>query len=159
MISAVFRRGDVVAFVAEELKASSTRKAAAGWTGVTFRVRWQRSATSSSSMLRTDLDTGELTKTDWMVPGDRYDGNAPLGRNDPRAEATAEEPLYLPTDRRARICPRCASAASPHQGCWTCATCTYSRGLAQSLALVDICNRNSRLYSGVFYFGLFSTVL
>ena len=38
MISAVFRRGGDVTFVAEELKAVSTRRAASGWAAATCRA-------------------------------------------------------------------------------------------------------------------------
>ena len=48
MISAVFRRGGEVAFVAEELKQVFDPRGGSGATGITCRLWWRRSATSSS---------------------------------------------------------------------------------------------------------------
>lgn len=135
MISAVFRRGGDVAFVAEELKAVFDPEGGRWMDG-----RYVPSLLAAigdvieQHMLRTGfLTPGESGQTD-LDSADREPvtivQRAALGRNDPQvAEATAEEPLSRSTPiAGARICPRCGERALRRiEGCWTCATCTYSR--------------------------------
>ena len=135
MISAVFRRGGDVAFVAEELKAVFDPEGG----------RWMDGRYVPSLLAAIgDVIEQHMLRTGFLTPGESGQTDldsaerepvtmvqrAALGRNDPQvAEATAEEPLSRSTPiAGARICPRCGERALRRiEGCWTCATCTYSR--------------------------------
>jgi ribonucleoside-diphosphate reductase alpha chain len=133
MISAVFRRGGDVAFVAEELKAVFDPEG-----GRWMEGRYVPSLLAAigdvieQHMLRTGfLTPGEFGQTD-LDNAERKPvtvvQRAALGRSDSQvAEATSEPPRSTPI-AGARICPRCGERALRRvEGCWTCASCTYSR--------------------------------
>jgi ribonucleoside-diphosphate reductase alpha chain len=134
MISAVFRRGGDVAFVAEELKAVFDPEGG----------RWMQGRYVPSLLAAIgDVIEQHMLRTGFLTPegSGQTEGEAErepvtiaqragLGRDDHQvAEATNGEPLLRSTSiAGARICPRCGERALRRvEGCWTCANCTYSR--------------------------------
>jgi len=135
MISAVFRRGGDVAFVAEELKAVFDPEGG----------RWMQGRYVPSLLAAIgDVIEQHMLRTGFLTPEGSGqtdpDGverepvtiaqRAGLGRDDHQvAETTNGEPLPRSASiSGARICPRCGERALRRiEGCWTCASCTYSR--------------------------------
>ncbi len=135
MISAVFRRGGDVAFVAEELKAVFDPEGGRWMNG-----RYVPSLLAAigdvieEHMLRIGfLTRDEPSRTDQdgsaRLPVSAVQGPAQRGFEAEVAEVTDDEavPRGSPIEG-ARICPRCGERALRRiEGCWTCTSCTYSR--------------------------------
>jgi ribonucleoside-diphosphate reductase alpha chain len=120
MISAVFRRGGDVSFVAEELKAVFDPQGGR-WIGGRY----------VPSLLAA---IGDIIETHMRRIG--FLTAAPAGPSDPGADAPASEPNWgngadAGVSRRvagARGCPRCGdSAFLKRDGCWICQSCGFSR--------------------------------
>ena len=136
MISAVFRRGGDVSFVAEELKAVFDPEGGQWMSG-----RYVPSLLAAIG----DIIEQHMIRTGFMTGAEA--GAMPLAP--PRASAMSPEPQDLaagPGSLRgnaavsvirlgpqaapagARVCPRCGSRSLNRiEGCWTCSTCQYSR--------------------------------
>jgi ribonucleoside-diphosphate reductase alpha chain len=135
MISAVFRRGGDVAFVAEELKAVFDPEGG----------RWVEGRYVPSLLAAIgDVIEQHMFRIGFLTHGD--DGQtdeagaerqpipaiqrSALARADVEvAEITNAEPQPHSTPvAGARVCPRCGERGLRLvEGCWTCANCTYSR--------------------------------
>ncbi len=135
MISAVFRRGGDVAFVAEELKAVFDPEGGRWMNG-----RYVPSLLAAigdvieEHMLRIGfLTRDEPSRTDQdgsaRLPVSAVQGPAQRGSEAEVAEVTDDEAVTRGSPIvGARICPRCGERALRRiEGCWTCASCTYSR--------------------------------
>ena len=138
MISAIFRRGGDVGFVAEELKAVFDPEGGQWMTG-----RYVPSLLAAIG----DVIEEHMLRIGFLVP---QDGESPRARADiaplrvsevgegsggpSGSESSGRAPLH---DRRAldrqpapagKICPRCGNRSLHRiEGCWTCSTCQYSR--------------------------------
>jgi ribonucleoside-diphosphate reductase alpha chain len=135
MISAVFRRGGDVAFVAEELKAVFDPEGGR-WMG--GRYVPSLLAAIGDVIEEHMLRIGFLTRDDAQSPNDVEAGRLPVSAaqvltsrgSDPQAardSGVLDEPHAAPISG-ARVCPRCSDRALRRvEGCWTCASCTYSR--------------------------------
>jgi ribonucleoside-diphosphate reductase alpha chain len=113
MISAVFRRGGDVSFVAEELKAVFDPQGGR-WINGSYvpSLLAAIGQTIEDHMIR----IGFLTRADTTA--------SPPADDAPAAGAPSK------TARRqaGRLCPRCSSAAYEHsEGCWVCRSCGFSR--------------------------------
>jgi len=116
MISAVFRRGGDVTFVAEELKAVFDPQGGHWVTG-----RYVPSLLAA---------IGEVIETHMIRTGFLHSDAARLplaqvkaqGEGAQAAAATSERPVRL------KLCPRCSSSNyMQREGCWVCDTCGFSR--------------------------------
>jgi ribonucleoside-diphosphate reductase alpha chain len=135
MISAVFRRGGDVAFVAEELKAVFDPEGGR-WMG--GRYVPSLLAAIGDVIEEHMLRTGFLTRDEGQGSNDAEAGRLPVSAaqaltsrgSDPQAArgpGDLDEP-HAPPISGARVCPRCGDRALRRvEGCWTCASCTYSR--------------------------------
>jgi ribonucleoside-diphosphate reductase alpha chain len=137
MISAVFRRGGDVAFVAEELKAVFDPEGGR-WMG--GRYVPSLLAAIGDVIEQHLLHIGFLTRGE-PESGDEgqavsrqpivAQGSASEGYEARVAEAIQASDGDLPHTAPiagARVCPRCGERALRRvEGCWTCASCTYSR--------------------------------
>lgn len=135
MISAVFRRGGDVAFVAEELKAVFDPEGGR-WMG--GRYVPSLLAAIGDVIEEHMLRTGFLTRDEAQGANDPEAGRLPVAMAqgskpqdlDPQAArgpGVLDEP-HAPPISGARVCPRCGDRALRRvEGCWTCASCTYSR--------------------------------
>jgi ribonucleoside-diphosphate reductase alpha chain len=135
MISAVFRRGGDVAFVAEELKAVFDPEGGR-WMG--GRYVPSLLAAIGDVIEEHMLRIGFLTRDDAQSPNDAEAGHLPVSAAQvltsrgsdtqaPRGSGVLDEPHAAPISG-ARVCPRCGDRALRRiEGCWTCASCTYSR--------------------------------
>ncbi|HVZ06083.1 adenosylcobalamin-dependent ribonucleoside-diphosphate reductase [Hyphomicrobium sp.] len=135
MISAVFRRGGDVAFVAEELKAVFDPEGGRWMDG---RYVPSLLAAIGDVIEEHMLRTGFLTRDDPHLTPDAETRRQAVaitqGLKDPAsdgsfAHATGDQDvLHSAPIAGARICPRCGDRALRRiEGCWTCANCTYSR--------------------------------
>ncbi len=142
MISAVFRRGGDVTFVAEELKAVFDPEGG----------RWMAGRYVPSLLAAIgDVIEEHMIRIGFLVPEDanvtsppegearaaqisvetsvaalNAPGRGDVGGAGAHGAIKPEEPTVL--DPGARICPRCGSRGLRRiEGCWTCATCQYSR--------------------------------
>jgi ribonucleoside-diphosphate reductase alpha chain len=116
MISAVFRRGGDVTFVAEELKAVFDPQG-----GHWVAGRYVPSLLAAigevieTHMIRTGFlqsEAARLPLTQAKAQGDTAQG----------AAATVERPVRL------KLCPRCSSPDyTQREGCWVCDACGFSR--------------------------------
>jgi ribonucleoside-diphosphate reductase alpha chain len=118
MISAVFRRGGDVTFVAEELKAVFDPQGG-HWVGGRY----------VPSLLAA---IGDVIETHMRQTGFLQGGATQLvlGESEQRADATGHGKSAGPPERpvRLKLCPRCSSADYVHrEGCWICQTCGFSR--------------------------------
>jgi ribonucleoside-diphosphate reductase alpha chain len=118
MISAVFRRGGDVTFVAEELKAVFDPQGGHWVSG-----RYVPSLLAA---------IGEVIETHMIRTGFLQGDDARITLSQPRksAEAGAQSGSDRTAERTARIklCPRCSSADYVRQeGCWICHACGFSR--------------------------------
>jgi ribonucleoside-diphosphate reductase alpha chain len=135
MISAVFRRGGDVAFVAEELKAVFDPEGGR-WMG--GRYVPSLLAAIGDVIEEHMLRIGFLTRDETHGANDAEAGQLPVSAqmltsraaSDPQAArgpGALDEPHAAPISG-ARVCPRCGDRALRRvEGCWTCASCTYSR--------------------------------
>ncbi len=135
MISAVFRRGGDVAFVADELKGVFDPQG-----GRWIKGRYVPSLLAAigevieAHMVRIGFLSARETPLFAMV--DPLDGDVPRGTSPPvepaqDANASAEAPLArraVAETAGARFCPRCsARSLIRSEGCWVCQSCGYSR--------------------------------
>ncbi|MGQ0455508.1 MAG: adenosylcobalamin-dependent ribonucleoside-diphosphate reductase [Hyphomicrobium sp.] len=127
MVSAVFRRGGDVSFVAEELKAVFDPEGG----------RWMDGRYVPSLLAAIgDVIEEHMIRTGFLAPSE------PLALSDraPRAAAADDEtptrdlsPSGVSTDAAtpfaaARVCPNCGQRGLRRiEGCWTCAHCDFSR--------------------------------
>jgi ribonucleoside-diphosphate reductase alpha chain len=119
MISAVFRRGGDVAFVAEELKAVFDPQGGR-WIG--GRYVPSLLAAIGETIEQHLVRIGFLSGKESLVPGPGSGGGV--------ADIVSEDGSREPARRivGARRCPRCSSADYVRQaGCWVCRTCGFSR--------------------------------
>ena len=135
MISAVFRRGGDVTFVAEELKAVFDPEGG----------RWMGGRYVPSLLAAIgDVIEEHMIRTGFLIPEDAAPGltakdlpareavNAQPGTDlaggapgDPAGTRATADPGHAAS---AKICPRCGNRALNRvEGCWTCTTCHYSR--------------------------------
>ncbi len=116
MISAVFRRGGDVTFVAEELKAVFDPQGG-HWVGGRYvpSLLAAIGEVIETHMIRTGFlhsDAARLPLAQARAQGDVAQGSG----------ATSEHPARL------RLCPRCSSANyTQREGCWVCDACGFSR--------------------------------
>lgn len=124
MISAVFRRGGDVTFVAEELKAVFDPEGGR-WMGGRYVPSLlaaigdviEQHMIHIGFLTRDDEVRDDTSKRQPIAAVQRISGDGALG---PQEHVSA-----LAT---ARICPKCGDRALRHiEGCWTCANCDYSR--------------------------------
>jgi ribonucleoside-diphosphate reductase alpha chain len=129
MISAVFRRGGDVTFVAEELKAVFDPQGG--------RFMGGRYVPSLLAAIGDIIEThmrriGFLPTQATAVPG----GDAPGGATESRAETATgfgvggepDSPQGARKVAGGRPCPRCGAAPLvKREGCWTCSICRFSR--------------------------------
>jgi ribonucleoside-diphosphate reductase alpha chain len=116
MISAVFRRGGDVTFVAEELKAVFDPQG-----GHWVAGRYVPSLLAAigevieTHMIRTGFLQSDAAQLPLVQAKTQTEGA-------PGAAAAAERPVRL------KLCPRCSSANYTHrEGCWVCDSCGFSR--------------------------------
>jgi ribonucleoside-diphosphate reductase alpha chain len=134
MISAVFRRGGDVAFVAEELKAVFDPEGGR-WMGGRYVPSLLAAIGDviEEHMLRTGFlnrDEPESAEDDGVnrQPVALARGSAQQGAHLAGAASRDEDLPHSAPISGARICPRCGDRALRRvEGCWTCASCTYSR--------------------------------
>ncbi|WP_045835137.1 adenosylcobalamin-dependent ribonucleoside-diphosphate reductase [Hyphomicrobium sp. 99] len=124
MISAVFRRGGDVTFVAEELKAVFDPEGGR-WMG--GRYVPSLLAAIGDVIEQHMIHIGFLTRDDDI--NSKLQPIAAVQRiaadAGPREDAASE---HVSPFASARICPKCGERALRHiEGCWTCANCDYSR--------------------------------
>ncbi len=140
MISAVFRRGGDVSFVAEELKAVFDPEGGR-WMG--GRYVPSLLAAIGDVIEQHMLHIGFLTREEGLgrEPGSARQPvaiiervGAAAGTQAENARETTQTGLGGNSSRHdstfaaARICPKCGERALRHiEGCWTCANCDYSR--------------------------------
>jgi len=114
MISAVFRRGGDVSFVAEELKAVFDPQGGHWVSG-----RYVPSLLAA---------IGEVIETHMRRIGFLQDDEARLALEEARRQADAADGAAPTERRRLKLCPRCSSADYVHrEGCWVCHNCGFSR--------------------------------
>jgi len=131
MISAVFRRGGDVSFVAEELKAVFDPEGGRWMSG-----RYVPSLLAAigdvieQHLLHIGFLTRENGEESQIQPGrvpiaaiERIGGGANVDARDGRSAPGRDVAAVT-----ARICPKCGERALRHiEGCWTCSNCDYSR--------------------------------
>lgn len=122
MISAVFRRGGDVAFVAEELKAVFDPQGGRWMAG-----RYVPSLLAAigevieAHMIRIGFLTG---KAEPLIYGGAPADAVPAGEG----EAPGELRREVRRVQGARHCPRCSQASYVKEGaCWVCRSCGFSR--------------------------------
>jgi ribonucleoside-diphosphate reductase alpha chain len=118
MISAVFRRGGDVTFVADELKAVFDPQGG-HWVGGRY----------VPSLLAA---IGEVIETHMIRTGFLQGDEARLGLGEAQRQADAAAqgaaPAAAERPARLKLCPRCSSADYVHrEGCWVCHACGFSR--------------------------------
>jgi ribonucleoside-diphosphate reductase alpha chain len=117
MISAVFRRGGDVTFVADELKAVFDPQGG-HWVGGRY----------VPSLLAA---IGEVIETHMLRTGFLQGDEARLALGTAQRQADAAASGAPPAGERPvrlRLCPRCSSADYVHrEGCWVCHACGFSR--------------------------------
>jgi ribonucleoside-diphosphate reductase alpha chain len=134
MISAVFRRGGDVAFVAEELKAVFDPEGGR-WMG--GRYVPSLLAAIGDVIEEHMRRIGFLTRDEPIDAGNGVSrqsvvvaaasGPRSLGAGSAHTAQVEDDPHSAPVSG-ARICPQCGDRALRLiEGCWTCASCTYSR--------------------------------
>jgi ribonucleoside-diphosphate reductase alpha chain len=112
MISAVFRRGGDVTFVAEELKAVFDPQG-----GHWVAGRYVPSLLAA---------IGEVIETHMIRTGVLQSEEARLALSP--AERQQEQATQGAAPMRLKLCPRCSSADYVHrEGCWVCHSCGFSR--------------------------------
>jgi len=127
MISAVFRRGGDVAFVAEELKAVFDPEGG----------RWMEGRYVPSLLAAIgDVIEAHMIRTGFLVSeaGNGIPEDAQKRALAPLANRQEEDTIQGMRDAksgeeatRARFCPRCGNRSLHRiEGCWTCTDCQYS---------------------------------
>lgn len=127
MVSAVFRRGGDVSFVAEELKAVFDPEGGR-WMG--GRYVPSLLAAIGDVIEQHMLHIGFLTRED-AESSDAKPARLPIAAIERLGSGpqtvTRDDGSALPV-AAARICPKCGERALRHiEGCWTCTNCDYSR--------------------------------
>lgn len=129
MVSAVFRRGGDVAFVAEELKAVFDPEGG----------RWMGGRYVPSLLAAIgDVIEEHMIRIGFLTPEETLDNPRPERKtvaaniSDPamRAAPSANDTGSTSAHAHiyARVCPQCGDRSLMHiEGCWTCSTCHYSR--------------------------------
>jgi ribonucleoside-diphosphate reductase alpha chain len=128
MVSAVFRRGGDVSFVAEELKAVFDPEGGR-WMG--GRYVPSLLAAIGDVIEQHMLHIGFLTRED-AEGGEGKPARLPLAAVERlgggRQPTAADDDGAVSPVAAARICPKCGERALRHiEGCWTCTNCDYSR--------------------------------
>ncbi len=125
MISAVFRRGGDVTFVAEELKAVFDPQGGR-WMG----GRYVPSLLAAIGQVIED----HMVRIGFIAPGDTTSGtdslqSGPLKSGPQQSgDGTGHPPDVRPRRAAGRPCPRCSSPNYVREeGCWVCRTCGFSR--------------------------------
>jgi len=114
MISAVFRRGGDVTFVADELKAVFDPQGG-HWVGGRY----------VPSLLAA---IGEVIETHMIRTGFLQGDEARMALQQTQRQADAAAQGGTERALRIKLCPRCSSADYVHQeGCWVCHACGFSR--------------------------------
>jgi ribonucleoside-diphosphate reductase alpha chain len=130
MISAVFRRGGDVTFVAEELKAVFDPEGGRWMSGryvpsllAAIGEVIEQHMLHIGFLIREDRDDSEAnSKRQPIAAIQRIGADVDAG---PRESGAPGQSSPVAT---ARICPRCGERALRHiEGCWTCSNCDYSR--------------------------------
>jgi ribonucleoside-diphosphate reductase alpha chain len=122
MISAVFRRGGDVTFVAEELKAVFDPEGG----------RWMNGRYVPSLLAAIgDVIEEHMIRIGFLIP---EEGASPAPRPELQAHGDAGGPDILSGGEardlqpQGKTCPRCGNRSlSRVEGCWTCTSCHYSR--------------------------------
>lgn len=133
MISAVFRRGGDVTFVAEELKAVFDPEGGR-WMGGRYVPSLLAAIGDviEEHMIRIGFLTPEAGAALEPSRQKRDAGNASAGiadatRSIPSPHAVADGPTTAGAPALGRCCPRCGNRSLYRvEGCWTCTDCTYS---------------------------------
>ncbi|RUP07672.1 adenosylcobalamin-dependent ribonucleoside-diphosphate reductase [Hyphomicrobium sp.] len=124
MISAVFRRGGDVTFVAEELKAVFDPEGGR-WMGGRYVPSLlaaigdviEQHMIHIGFLTRDDEGRDDASKRQPIAAVQRIGGDGALAPQE-----------HVSAIASARICPKCGERALRHiEGCWTCANCDYSR--------------------------------
>ncbi|MGQ0673697.1 MAG: adenosylcobalamin-dependent ribonucleoside-diphosphate reductase [Hyphomicrobium sp.] len=116
MISAVFRRGGDVSFVAEELKAVFDPQGGR-WLG----GRYVPSLLAAIG----DVIEAHMVRIGFIAPAGE---TASTGESDGASEAVSEPGAARGRRAAGRLCPRCSSASYVMEGgCWVCRSCGFSR--------------------------------
>lgn len=127
MVSAVFRRGGDVSFVAEELKAVFDPEGGR-WMG--GRYVPSLLAAIGNVIEQHMLHIGFLTRED-AEGNDAKPARLPVAaieRLGGGPQTAARDGAASQVAVAARICPKCGERALRHiEGCWTCTNCDYSR--------------------------------
>lgn len=128
MVSAVFRRGGDVSFVAEELKAVFDPEGGR-WMG--GRYVPSLLAAIGDVIEQHMLHIGFLTRED-AEGGEGKSARLPMAAVERlgggRQPTAADDDGAASPVAAARICPKCGERALRHiEGCWTCTNCDYSR--------------------------------
>ena len=119
MISAVFRRGGDVTFVAEELKAVFDPQGGHWMSG--------RYVPSLLAAIGEVIET-HMRRTGFLSADEAQLEIAPMQRPDDAAHAADRSRGDTRGAPRLKLCPRCSSADYVQQeGCWVCNTCGFSR--------------------------------
>jgi len=120
MISAVFRRGGDVTFVADELKAVFDPQGGHWVSG--------RYVPSLLAAIGEVIET-HMRRTGFLQSEADAEVELPLAHVHGQEEAThARSPGDGPRGRPLKLCPRCSSANyTQREGCWVCDTCGFSR--------------------------------
>lgn len=119
MISAVFRRGGDVTFVAEELKAVFDPQGGHWMSG--------RYVPSLLAAIGEVIET-HMRRTGFLSAGEARLEIAAVQRQDDTAHAADRSRGSTHSAARLKLCPRCSSADYVQQeGCWVCNTCGFSR--------------------------------
>jgi ribonucleoside-diphosphate reductase alpha chain len=117
MISAVFRRGGDVTFVADELKAVFDPQGG-HWVG-------GRYVPSLLAAIGEVIET-HMRRTGFLQGEEARLALGPAERQADAASQGASQPAGRPV--RLKLCPRCSSADYVHrEGCWVCHSCGFSR--------------------------------
>ncbi len=129
MISAVFRRGGDVTFVAEELKAVFDPQG-----GHWVAGRYVPSLLAAigevieTHMIRTGFLQGEAQRLELGQPQRHAAVAGQHGAQESGAPAHGPEARSDARTVRPKLCPRCSSADYvQREGCWTCQNCGFSR--------------------------------
>ncbi len=132
MISAVFRRGGDVTFVAEELKAVFDPEGGR-WMGGHYVPSLLAAIGNviEEHMIRIGflvpedaISTESQAKRSKSLPGGTGHDDAAVADAD---TARGDETRQMTTRPGARLCPRCGTRSLLRiEGCWTCSTCQYS---------------------------------
>jgi ribonucleoside-diphosphate reductase alpha chain len=129
MISAVFRRGGDVTFVAEELKAVFDPQG-----GHWVAGRYVPSLLAAigevieTHMIRTGFLQGDSQRLALGEAQRHVATGGQFGSQDAAKDGSSHEARATERPARPKLCPRCSSADYvQREGCWTCQNCGFSR--------------------------------